>query len=310
LKFRKLRYFVDVVDAGSFSRAAGLVHVAQPALSQQIAELEAELGMTLLLRTPRGVRPTPAGEALYREATAILHQIENLPAVLRSTGGEPEGAVGLGLSSTLASTLGAALLDACRAAMPKVTLRLAAANSLMVCDRLRTGGLDLAIVFEDEPVRGFARWPLFRQRFFFIHREQQAPPGAALSLEAIAALPLVLPIAPNVTRDLVERLFAAAGLTPRVAAEVDILSSLLAAVQAGIGGAFLPKGDVLDVPSFGTLTATLVEPPISLTAVLLASAERPLPAVAEAVRLLAIAVVRERLAASAAPGVEIAAPAG
>ena len=63
---------MKIVEAGSFSRAATMVFVAQPALSQQIAELEDELGVVLLNRSPRGVQPTPAGDALYLEACAIL----------------------------------------------------------------------------------------------------------------------------------------------------------------------------------------------------------------------------------------------
>ncbi len=305
MQFRRLRYFVKIVDAGSFSRAAAVVHVAQPALSQQIADLEAELGMALLLRTPRGVRPTPAGEALYREASAILRQVENLPATLRSAGGAPAGAVGLGLSSTLASTISAPLIDAARAAMPKVTLRLTTANSLTVGDRLRSGGLDLAIVFEDEPLPGFLRWPLFRQRFYFVHRDRPVRPGEPLTIERVAALPLVLPIQPNVARAPFDRGFAAAGLTPEVVAEADVLSSILSAVQAGIGGAILPKGDFSDIPGCESLTLTPVEPPISLTAVILAAAERPLSRAAEAVRSLAAQVIRDRLAASAPPGAEL-----
>ncbi len=75
LQYRQLRYFVAVVEAGSISRAAGVVHVAQPALSQQIAELEDRIGTKLLLRTPRGVKPTSAGEVLFREAALILRKM-------------------------------------------------------------------------------------------------------------------------------------------------------------------------------------------------------------------------------------------
>jgi len=60
MQYRHLHYFVSVVDAGSFSRAASTIHVAQPALSQQIAQLEEQLGVSLLLRSARGVRPTAA----------------------------------------------------------------------------------------------------------------------------------------------------------------------------------------------------------------------------------------------------------
>ena len=103
MQFRQLRYFVKIVDAGSFSRAASVVHVAQPALSQQIAELEERLGVMLLQRSARGVRPTAAGEILYKEASAILHQLDQLPSAIRPSSGEPEGTVSLGFVSSLAA---------------------------------------------------------------------------------------------------------------------------------------------------------------------------------------------------------------
>jgi len=95
MQFRQLRYFAKIVDAGSFSRAAATIHVAQPALSQQIGELEGRLGVTLLHRSARGVRPTAAGELLYREACEILHELDNLPGAGRSSSGEAQGTVSL-----------------------------------------------------------------------------------------------------------------------------------------------------------------------------------------------------------------------
>src|SRR5277367_5436205 len=105
MQFRQLRYFVKIVDAGSFSRAASIVHVAQPALSQQIAELEERLGVMLLQRSARGVRPTAAGEILYREASAILKQLEQLPGIVRSSDGVAQGTVCVGLASLLGPAL-------------------------------------------------------------------------------------------------------------------------------------------------------------------------------------------------------------
>lgn len=79
VKLRHLHYFVSVVDSRSFSHAAATIHLAQPALSRQILELEEIIGAALLHRTPRGVRATPAGEVLYSEASAILRQMHRLP---------------------------------------------------------------------------------------------------------------------------------------------------------------------------------------------------------------------------------------
>src|ERR1700735_267845 len=117
MQFAQLRYFVKIVDAGSFSRAASVVHVAQPALSQQVAELEERLGVMLLQRSARGVRPTAAGEILYNEASAILHQLDQLPNAIGPSSGEAEGNVSLGFISSLTSKLVGGVLEECRTRM-------------------------------------------------------------------------------------------------------------------------------------------------------------------------------------------------
>jgi hypothetical protein len=89
MHYRHLYYFVRIVEAGSFSQATRTIHVAQPALSQQIAELEASLGVPLLQRSARGVKPTAAGQKFYDEASSILRKYENLPGLVRSNS-EPE----------------------------------------------------------------------------------------------------------------------------------------------------------------------------------------------------------------------------
>ncbi len=76
MNFRRLKYFVKIVDIGSLTQAAEVLHIAQPALSQQVATLEGELNQQLLIRTKRGVTPTGAGKILYTHARAILRQCE------------------------------------------------------------------------------------------------------------------------------------------------------------------------------------------------------------------------------------------
>src|SRR3979490_2361375 len=105
MQFRQLRYFVKIVEAGSFSRAASVVHVAQPALSQQVAELAQRLGVALLQRSARGVRPTGGGDSLSKEAWPIVHQLDQRTAVVRSSTDEPEGTVKLAFVSSLAPGL-------------------------------------------------------------------------------------------------------------------------------------------------------------------------------------------------------------
>src|SRR5262249_50347275 len=150
MQYRHLHYFVSVVEAGSFSRAAATIHVAQPALSQQIAQLEEQLGVSLLLRTARGVRPTAAGEVLYREASSILRQLEEIPGVVRSKGGIAEGAVRLGMSSTVLATAPASFILECKAELPNVALIMAVSDSPTIKSRVRSNELDLGLGAEHE----------------------------------------------------------------------------------------------------------------------------------------------------------------
>ena len=82
----QIRYFVAVAEAGNVGRAAESLHVAQPPLSRQIQALEAEIGTPLFVRTPRGMRLLPSGEAFLQRARSILHAIDEAAAAARAAG--------------------------------------------------------------------------------------------------------------------------------------------------------------------------------------------------------------------------------
>src|ERR1700751_560730 len=98
VNLRRLQYFVKIVDIGSLTQAADILHVAQPALSQQLATLEGEVRQQLLLRTKRGVVPTEAGKILYRHAQLILRQWDQANADMKAAGQGLSGAVSVGLA--------------------------------------------------------------------------------------------------------------------------------------------------------------------------------------------------------------------
>jgi LysR family nitrogen assimilation transcriptional regulator len=304
VQLRHLRYFTRIVEAGSFSRAASVVHIAQPALSQQIAELELDLGVTLLHRSARGVRPTPAGDILYHEAVSILGRMNQLAELVRASGPEIEGAVNVGTSSTLAPALLGPFFEACRAALPKVILRCFTEGGAALKARLEAHTLHLACAFEDDFSPPFARRPLFRQSCYLIRNTPLPGNPATVSLRDLTTLPLVLPAAPNMVRSKLDRIFAEAGLAVQVAAEGDVMSSVLSAVQAGIGGAILPKCDFADVPGCGNVFATLIEPKIQVTASVLWLAGEAMTPATTAVRDLLTGFVEKQCLASLAPGAE------
>ena len=304
VQLRHLHYFARIVEAGSISRAASTVHIAQPALSQQIAELELDLGVPLLHRSARGVRPTPAGDILYREAVSILGRVNQLHELVRANGPEIEGTVNIGASSCLAATLLGPFFEACRVALPKVTLRCSAADGASLKARIEAHTLHLACAFEDEFSPPFARRPVFRQACYLIRKEPLPGNPATVSLSELTTLPLVLPAAPNVVRSKLDRTFSEAGLAPHIAAEADVMSTALQAVEAGIGGAILPKGDFSDVPGHANLFTTRIDPAIELTASVLWPAKEALTPATAAVRDLLIGFVEQRCLASLPLGAE------
>jgi LysR family transcriptional regulator, nitrogen assimilation regulatory protein len=302
MQFRQLRYFVKIVEAGSFSRAASVVHVAQPALSQQVAELEERLGVMLLQRSARGVLPTAAGEILYREASVILHQLDQLPGIARRDGSEPEGAVSLGVISSLAPRLVGTFLEECHARFPKITIRVSDGNTQNLESMIASNTVDLAILYEDEFVTALIRKPLYRQRLYLISCKPLPGLNEVISLQRLAELPLVLPAHTNGRRVLIERMFAGANLTVKLALEADSLASEIWAVRHGVGCTVLPIGDMSHFGPDVFAKPLLVEPPMSFTCSVVYSADLPLTAAGEALRDLLIDYVKRRVSQPDMPG--------
>jgi LysR family nitrogen assimilation transcriptional regulator len=251
------------------------------------------------------VSATAAGERLYVEANAVLRRIERLPEVVLGHGEEVEGSVYIGMADSLVSLLAGPIIAACRTVLPKVRLKFSNAASIQLAARIREQTLDLAVLFEGEPpFVGCVRVPLFDRRLFLVRRANGSVRPGSIKFQELANLPLVLPNAPNLTRAVLERLFAEAGIEPHIAAETDLSNGMLAAVQAGVGDGFLPLGGTDELPAIFFTQA--IEPAISLTASIVSSAEAPLSAAGEAVRDFIAGYVKQHLSEYPVPGVESA----
>lgn len=283
-RLRHLHYFVSVIDAGSISRAAETIHVAQPAISQQIAELERDLGTPLMVRSVRGIMPTPAGKTLYREAQHILRRMERLSTIL-SCDEDLEGVVSLGLSSKLADLVAVPFIKAASDRFPRIKLRVSVGDSETIKACLANGKLDLACVFENQLSTRFERRALFRHRLYFLSSQRGANDCSDVSLDRVAAEPLILPPAPSALRELLDRAFAREHAEVRLSAEADQGPMLLEAVRGGLGATIAPKTH----PEFEASLTGLAEPrpldpPLVLTSSILWSHETPLSAADTAVR--------------------------
>ena len=302
MQYRHLYYFVRIVEAGSFSQAARTIHVAQPALSQQIGELEASLGLLLLERSARGVRPTAAGQRFYEEASSILRRYEALPGLVQSTGGEVAGLVSLGMPASLSTTLVGPFIEACRAAYPKIILKFIDGDSEFLREEVEKSRLDLVLGFEDEFFPVVLRRPLFRQNHYLICSKDTAPAGSTISLQEVAKIPLILPGALNARRIVIERAFAAAGLKLNLAAEAVTVASELSAVRSGAASTILNLGnmDGFSVQDFAE--PILIEPTFYMTCCLLWPSDHSLSMAADRVRELLTDFLRDQIHQTKRPG--------
>ena len=157
MNLRRLKYFVKIVDIGSLTQAADVLHIAQPALSQQLATLEGELKQQLLIRTKRGVTPTEAGNILYMHAQTILRQCEQAQSAVNCAGEALTGQVSVGLAlGSAASTLAANLLQAVREQHPRILLYLNENFTSTLSELVTEGRMDMAVISEARPVKGLA----------------------------------------------------------------------------------------------------------------------------------------------------------
>ncbi|MFZ3554634.1 LysR substrate-binding domain-containing protein [Streptomyces sp. BH055] len=241
----QLRDFIAVVDAGSLSRAAGVLHVSQPAVSQRMAQLEAHLGVRLLDRGPRGVRPTSEGLTLYRDAQQLVRQFDRLAQDV--TGGRQpvHGPVAIGLPTTVTAPLAPALFSWVRAHYPGIHLQLFESMSGYVHELLLAGRLDLAAVFREDEAPRVAELPLYSEELYLIGHPDPAPESPdVVSLHGLRQVPLVTPGARSNLRALVDRAFAAHGLVPRNVGDVESLGTLIRIAESGEACTILPRSVV------------------------------------------------------------------
>jgi LysR family carnitine catabolism transcriptional activator len=239
MDLRRLRLFLAVVDHGSFTAAADVVHVAQPAVSLAVRELEAELGAPLLVRSRQGARLTPAGEALVGPARQTLRDVENAAAAVAAVTGLVAGRLDLASLPTLAADPVADLVGRFRVAHPAVSVRLGAPQDLEeLADSVRAGTAEVGITEQGAANRGLVEVRLGEQELFAVSPRES--PTSALRLDRLAHVPLVLSPAGSSLRDVVDTALADAGVRAEVAVETAQRDALIPLVLAGAGTTFLP----------------------------------------------------------------------
>lgn len=249
MDIRQLRYFVQIVECGSLSKASRQLLIAQPALSQQLAKLEDLVGKPLLHRSSKGVWPTDNGLALYHHARFMLRQLDQALSIARSEAGAAiQGMVSIGLPATTVSAIGLPLVRRIRERYPSVLLNVVEGMSGHIGQLMRLGQLDLAVLFSHDVARDLVIEPLMVEELFLIvpdHSPLVAKGRKSISIAEAAELPLILPTGSHGLRQRIAAEFDNRGLTANVVAEIDSLSLLMNCVHDGIGVTIKPMGAVM-----------------------------------------------------------------
>lgn len=259
MELRQLKYFVAIVEAGSFSRAAQALHVAQPALSAQIARLEEEFGVKLLVRSVRGVVATEPGMAVLNQARLVLRQIDATPDLARQAFAGPSGHVAVGLPWTVRSVLGLSLLRRVRSELPSVTLEIIEGPSAVLASMLAQGKLQLAIVFDNTPDESLLLAPLLTESLRLVGARGSLEKRTDMTLDEVAELPLLLLSRPNGIREEIERQALARGKRLKIVAEINSPALLIDAVRDGLGYSVLPACGIESALRDGQLDTVTLE---------------------------------------------------
>lgn len=307
MELRQLRYFIAVVDAGSITRAARKLHVVQSALSHQVANLEAELNTELLLRSNNGVQPTETGLAMYRHAQAVIKSVDAIGQSLHALDKEVRGTVTIGLPNSTADVLALPLLNAVRQELAHVELGIVEGLSGMLSEQLTAGRLDMCILFEVEPMRGFDCVPLMKERLHFVSALPEAHKAygraRAINLKDVVKWPLVLPPKPNGVRILLEREAVRADLQLQVVADLSGLRTILAAVEGGLASSVTMAANAAAYSRRKKLLMLPIRNPvIDRSAGLFQPQQVSLTVAARGVREITLRLVKELIAQGNWPG--------
>ncbi|MDF2786875.1 MAG: nitrogen assimilation transcriptional regulator [Pantoea eucrina] len=293
MNLRRLKYFVNIVDIGSLTRAAEVLHIAQPALSQQVATLESELDQQLLIRTKRGVTPTDAGKILYAHARTILRQCEQAQAAVSQAGQTLTGQVSIGLApGTAASALTMPLLQTVREQYPDVLVYLHENSGSSLNDKVLNGQLDMAVLYDRAPTAGVTSLPLLKEELYLVGAT--ACPGSAVDLADVAQMNLFLPRDYSAVRKRVDEAFSLRRLSARIIGEIESIATLTAAVSSGLGVTVLPESAARAlVSSTHAWMARITSPSLTLPLSLNMSAQLPLSPAAQAVKTILLSLLNK-----------------
>lgn len=294
MDIRQLRYFVAIAEQGSLTRAASFLHVAQPALSLHLRNMEEELGTPLLSRSPRGVSVTEAGSILLRNARTIINQLALVEDEIRGHERDPSGEVRMGLPGTISQILAVPLIIAARHKYPGIKLQVSEAMSGFVQNWMRDGTVDLAILYGKGEGSGIATQKLFEEQLYLFGPTRGAlahllsADAPAVGFAEAMELPVILPSKGHGLRDQIARAAEQVDVEVRTIIDVDSYGNIKTLVEQGLGFSILPENAIAAEVAANRLRFwPLRDPQLRRRVYLANSLERPMTSAVSAIHRLA-----------------------
>lgn len=240
MDLRQLRYFVAVAEAPSIAKAADWLRITQPALSVQLSQTEAELGLQLVVRSNRGIELTEHGEILYKHASRMLDAHREALAALKRDAGQPFGRVSLGLPSSLATVIAPDLYRGMRSTLPGVELYVIESSTAALFDWLQTGKIDMAVLFNVPDDVGFQVSALYSEAFCLVGLPQDGVPDS-VQFDELATYPLILPSKATSWRKLLDSAASDSHWEIRAPLETESVNVLKHVALSGEAFAVMPR---------------------------------------------------------------------
>lgn len=278
MELKQLKAFSTLAEFGSFSRAAGMLGIAQPVLSRQIKALETELGVELVYRNGRGVVLTEAGKLLQEYATGLLETAGRARTEIAAMRTSPRGTIVIGMPPSVGLVLTIPLVESFRARFPMMSMRLMEGFSGHVLEWLLTGKIDVAVLYDSPRMSNLRSEPLVQDELFLLGPagDPNAPPPGPLAAAELARIPLIMPSPPHGLRMLVDARLGEHGIVPRVELEIDAMPSTLTLVERGVGYTILSYSTVHHLVQAGRIRAwPIVDPGLTRRLILATSSQRP-----------------------------------
>jgi len=247
MDLESLRSFYHVAKEGSFSRAAKVLHVSQPAMSVRIKTLETELNERLFDRERQGVALTEAGAILFESAEKIFGDVEEALTRLRELRESGGGNVRLGCSDTASMNLLPGVLAKFRKKFPAAEITIRNAYTRGILDLLVRGELDFGIVSKPASIdRRLEAIVLFTEPFVFVCKKNDPLlRRAKITLDLLDGRPMVALEQGTHARELVDRALRQAGARPRIVLETGNIEVQKLYASAGFGCALVPESALL-----------------------------------------------------------------